>query len=262
MNRATSVLLTILLFTSVITAPGCSGGNSMVQPPPAISVSVSAGSPNVPAGGTAPFTATVTNDLSSMGVTWSVSCSVAQCGTVSPTSTLSGNSTTYTAPPTPPPSDMLITLKATSVADTSKSNSATITFSAVSVSVSLTSASVQAGNSVDISASVNNDLSGQGVTWSISPPSGVGTLTNASNSAITYNAPTTPPSIDAAVTITATSVLDTTKSATIIITVPFVTIAVTPLSASIEATATVPNLTATVAHDPSNKGVSWTVSCA
>jgi predicted dienelactone hydrolase len=262
MRRATSVVLTILLFTSVINSLGCSGGNSMVQPAPVISVSVAAGSANVPAGGTASFTATVTNDTSSRGVTWSVSCSAAQCGTVSPTSTMSGNSTTYSAPTTPPPSDMTITVKATSIADTSKSNSATITFSAVTVSVSLTSASVQAGNSLDISASVNNDLSGQGVSWTISPASGVGTLNNANNSGVTYTAPATSPSSDASVTLTATSLFDTTKSATVKITVPFVTIAVTPLSASIEATATVPNLTATVAHDPSNKGVSWTVSCA
>ena len=262
MRRATSVVLPILVFTSVIIALGCSGGNSFVPPPPVISVSVSGSSPNVPAGGTASFTANVTNDTSSRGVTWTVSCSASQCGSVSPTSTQSGVSTTYTAPTVPPPSDTTITVKATSIADTSRSNSATITFSAVTVATSLTSASVQAGNSLNISASVNNDLSGQGVTWSISPSSGVGTLINSSTIGVTYTAPATPPASDAAVTITATSVLDTTKSATVTITVPFVTIAVTPLSASIEATATVPNLTAVVAHDPSNKGVNWTVSCA
>jgi predicted dienelactone hydrolase len=262
MNRATSVLLTTLLFTSVILTLGCGGGNSMVSPPPVISVSVAAGSPNVPAGGTASFTATVNNDTSSRGVTWSVTCPVSQCGSVSPASTLSGNSTTYTAPAAPPPSDMTITVKATSVADTSKSNSATITLSAVSVSVSLTSASVQAGNSVDITASVNNDLSGQGVTWSISPASGLGTLTNVGSSGVTYNAPATPPASDATATITATSLIDSTKSVAIKITVPFVTIAITPASASIQAAATVPNLTATIANDSSHMGVNWTVSCA
>lgn len=262
MNRPATVVLTLVVFTATAMIVACSGPASVVGPPPVISVAVSAGSPNVPAGGTASFTANVTNDSSGRGVTWTVSCSASQCGTISPSSTLSGVSTTYTAPAAPPPNDMTITVKATSMADTSKSNSATITFSAVTVSTSLTSASVQAGNTLDISASVNNDLSGQGVTWSISPSSGVGTLTNVSNSGVTYSSPATPPASDAAVTITATSVLDTTKSATITITVPFVTIAVTPASASIQAAATVPNITATVGHDPGNKGVNWTVSCA
>ncbi len=262
MNRFATVLLTVLVFTFTAMIVACSGPASVMGPPPVVSVAVTAGSPNVPAGGTASFTATVTNDTSGRGVTWSVSCSASQCGSVSPTSTTSGVSTTYTAPAAPPPSDMTITVKATAVVDTSKSNSATITFSAVTVTASLTSASVQAGNSLNISASVNNDLSGQGVTWSISPSSGVGALTNNSTSGVTYTAPATPPASDAAVTVTATSILDPTKSATINITVPFVTIAVTPTSASIEATATVPNVTATVAHDPSNKGVNWTVSCA
>ena len=263
MNRSAYGLLTILVFISLATIVACSGPASVMgPPPPVISVSVSAGSPTVPAGGTASFIATVSGDSSNSGVTWSASCSASQCGSFSPPSTPSGTATLYTAPNTPPPSDMTITVKATSVHDGSKSNSATITFSAVSVSISPASASLQAGNSLPVSATVNNDLSGKGVSWSISPASGVGTLTNVTTSGVTYAAPTTPPASDTMVTITATSLIDTTKSIALQITVPSVTIAVTPASASIQAAATVPNITATVGNDPSNKGVNWTVSCA
>ena len=263
MNRFVSVLLAVLVFVSAAMIVACSGPASLMTGGGGqISVSVSAGSPSVPAGGTASVIATVSQDSSNKGVTWSVSCSASQCGSVSAITTASGVSTTYSAPATPPPADITITVKATSIADTSKSNSTTITFAAVSVSVSPTSASVQAGNSLPINASVNNDLSGQGVSWSISPASGAGTLTSPNSSAVTYTAPTTPPATDTMVTITAKSLTDTTKSVAMNITVPSVTIAVTPASASIEATATVPNITATVGNDPSNKGVTWMVSCA
>ncbi len=263
MNRPASVLLILFGFTSVITLTGCSGsGGSTTPPPPVISVSVSADSTSVPAGGTASVTATVGQDSSARGVTWKVSCSAAQCGSVSSVMSASGTPTTYTAPTVPPVSDITITVTATSVTDASKSNSVTITVPALSVSASPATAAVQAGLSLPITASVNNDLSGNGVSWSISPASGLGTLTNATTTDVTYTGPATPPASDTTVTITATSLVDTTKSFAITITVPSVTLSVAPLTPSTAAAGTVPNIIATVGNDLGHKGVNWTISCA
>jgi dienelactone hydrolase len=263
MNRAASLALSVVGLTLVAIIAGCGGSsNSVTSTPPPITVSVSASSTSVPAGGSASFTATVSQDTSGKGVTWTVTCSASQCGSVSPTSTASGSPTTYTPPSTPPPSDITITVKATSVADTSKSNSATIIFAAITVSVSPGTASVQAGNALPIGVTVNNDQSGQGVSWAISPASGAGSLSNVSNNGATYNAPATPPASPLTVTVTATSLADTTKSAVVTITVPSIKVSVTPTTASIPAGSTVSNLTAVVANDASHKGVTWSVSCS
>src|SRR6202008_3475207 len=119
-----------------------------------------------------------------------------------------------------------------------------------------------AGNSVPMNVSVNNDPSNQGVKFTISPASQAANLTVQDPFDAIYNAPTTPPASDLTVTVTATSVEDSTKTSTVIITVPSATIAVTPATATVDATGTVPNLIATVSNDPSNKGVTWTVACA
>jgi hypothetical protein len=84
---------------------------------------------SVAAGATAAVTATVTNDSANAGVTWSVTCGSAQCGSFNPTATPSGTATTYTAPATPP-SPATVTVTATSVTDTTKSASASITITA------------------------------------------------------------------------------------------------------------------------------------
>ncbi len=104
-----------------------------------ISVSVSPTSASVVVNLTLQFTATVTNDGANggagAGVTWTltqngVACSPG-CGTVSPTNTASGASTTYTAPAVVP--DLpLVTITATAVTDVTKSASAVITVTTAS----------------------------------------------------------------------------------------------------------------------------------
>jgi hypothetical protein len=75
------------------------------------------------------FTATVANDSASAGVTWSVTCGSAQCGSFNPATTPSGTATAYTAPAAPP-TPATVTVTATSVADTTKSASASVTITA------------------------------------------------------------------------------------------------------------------------------------
>src|ERR1700678_626697 len=85
---------------------------------------------------------------------------------------------------------------------------------AISVSLSATPTSLFVGGTTPITATVVNDSANAGVIWSCAPANTCGTFSmpsSASGAAISYMAPTTVPS--GAVIITATSVTDTTKSA-------------------------------------------------
>jgi hypothetical protein len=188
-----------------------------------ITVVVSPASVSVQAGiGTQNFTATVQNDIQNKGVTWSLSgagCSGAACGTLSNVTT---TSVTYTAPANQPTPNTA-TLMATSVSDTTKNYSTTITLiPPVSVSIAPPSASVAVSMPQAFSATVQNDAQNKGVTWSLSGAgcSGAtcGTLSNVTTTSVTYTAPTSVPS-PATVTVTATEVADTTKSAAAVVTI-------------------------------------------
>ncbi len=267
MRRQFGLYLLALAAMGAMSVVGCNGG-SPPPPPPPIAVSVSPTNPTVQEGATQAFTATVSNDSANNGVTWSVSCSVSSCGTVSPASSASGATTTYTAPG-PPASTLTVTLTATSVADTTKKATATITVPAITVTVAPSSAPVNTGSSAPFTATVTNDSSATpSVTWTVScstaPCGSVSPTSSASGASVTYTAPTTAPSSGLAVTLTATSVADTTKTATanITVTVPPITVTVAPPSATVNAGSSAP-FTATVTNDPSaTPMVNWTVSCS
>jgi hypothetical protein len=109
------------------TLSGCGGGGSSNStPPPAISLSVRAANPSIDQGQTTTVTATATNDGSSKGVTWSVTCNAVACGSVSPQVTTSDAAATYTAPA----NGAKVTVTATSVADSSKTASSSVTVNA------------------------------------------------------------------------------------------------------------------------------------
>jgi hypothetical protein len=97
----------LLAFVCVWILAGCGSGS---QP---LTITVTAASATLQAGGTVQATATVANDSANKGVTWTVTCSTAQCGSVSPATTASGTATTYTAPSTPPASDLTVTITTT-----------------------------------------------------------------------------------------------------------------------------------------------------
>ena len=187
-----------------------------------ISVSVSPATASVRAGGgTQQFTATVHNDWHHRGVRWTLSgagCSASTCGTLSATTSASGALITYTAPPNVP-NPATVSLTATSVSNTAKRASATITVTGSSAARSVTILPKRAGLTVtqtlSVTATVQNDVSAAGVTWSASGPacSGItcGTFANATSSSATYAAPNTP----GIYSITATSVADVTKGASI-----------------------------------------------
>ena len=85
---------------------------------------------------------------------------------------------TYHAPPDPLASDTGVSIVAISKSDHSKQGLATITVVALSVSLSASESTVLAGGSATVDARVVSDPSGKGVTWSLSPASGAGTLSD------------------------------------------------------------------------------------
>jgi hypothetical protein len=133
--KTSSYWVPIVLALALCACSGGSGGGSggsgggSSPPPPAIAVSVSPSTATVPTGSMIRVTGTVSNDASNSGVSWTLSCSVAQCGSISPTTTPSGVATVYTAPATIAANanaNVNITLTATSIADKSKVSSATL----------------------------------------------------------------------------------------------------------------------------------------
>ncbi len=187
-------------------------------PPPNVTVTIQPTSATLFLGQTQQFQATVTGD-SNMNVTWEVSGITGGSSTVG---TISASGL-YTAPPILP-SPASVTVTAVSQVNPKDSASVPVTLQDnIVVSVSPPSATLATGAAQVFSATVTGTGSpSTSVTWSVDGiPGGNSTFgtiaTNGPGSAV-YNAPATPPT-PASVTVTATSVADTSKSANAIVTV-------------------------------------------
>jgi len=225
----------------------------------AVLLSISPTSATVPAASTDSFTASVTG-ATNTAVAWSLSgagCGGASCGTLATSLTAA----VYTAPlvaPSPPS----VTVAATSMADPTKTASATVTIvaaAAVLLSINPTSATVPTATTDSFTASVTGTTN-TAVAWSLSGAgcSGIscGTLSTSSLTAI-YKAPVVAPS-PPSVSVVATSMAAPNKSASASVTiVSVVSVAVTPSSASV-ATGATQQLTASVIGS-SNAAVTWSV---
>jgi len=85
----------------------------------------------------------------------------------------------------------------------------------ISVQVSASATQTDQGGPVNVTATVTNDSSERGVSWSLNGP---GSLTHQSSLSVVYAAPSNGSGVQSA-TITATSVADNTKTASVIITI-------------------------------------------
>ena len=195
-----------------------------VTPPPAISVSITNKFTTI-AAGAAPVTlnATVQNDPANKGVTWTLTAGGAACTLCGTLSGATTTSVTYTPPAVVPAApNNAPTITATSVSDSTKSDSDgfTITTAPAPISVTITNkiSTIAAGAApVTFSASVANDSSNKGVTWTLTAGGAActlcGTLSGATTTSVTYTPPAAvPASPNNAPTLVATSVADTTKS--------------------------------------------------
>ena len=262
-----SLLLLIGLGTiaALVACGGSNNNNNNKTITISLSTTPSPAPTSLAPGGTLQVTATVTNDSANGGVTWS--CTPAStCGSFSANSSASGVAVTYTAPATAPASSVVIT--ATSVTNTSVSQSlAAITITpAITVSLSSFPTSLFVNDTAPITATVANDSSNAGVTWSCTPASACGTFsssTSASGTPVIYTAPSTVPS--STVVITATSIANTSISqSTPAITINAasgITVSLSGVPTSL-ATGGTASITATVANDTANGGVSWSCTPA
>lgn len=235
---------------SVVDSTQSGSATVTVQPAtPAITVAISPTTAALSPLQTQQFSATV-NNSSNQAVTWQVDDidgGNSSVGTIS-------SSGLYTAPSAAGSH----VIKATSVANSAKSASATVTVSltpAISVNVTPATASVASQQTQQFSATVNNS-SNQAVTWQVDDISGGNTTVGTISTNGLYTAP-----IEAGThVIKAISVADTTKSGGATVTVSTntaITVEVTPAAATV-ATLQSQQFTATVSNS-SNTAVIWQV---
>jgi hypothetical protein len=226
-------------------------------PPAPVTVSLVPTSAAVFLGGTQQFTATVSNTTNT-AVSWQVNGIAggdASVGTISATGL-------YTAPrrlPTP----ATVTIRALSLADPTKSASATVTIqSDVTVSVTPATAAVELGASTQFTAAVSGSGDpDRAVRWSVNGIEGGDASVGTISATGLYTAPRRLPA--GAVTVMATSLADPTKSVSAAVTITsHLTVAITSGPTSVQNGATA-QYTATVTPAPGSNpdpGVVWSVN--
>lgn len=128
---------------------------------------------SMPANTQAPVSAVVTNGVPPGGVTWTVQCgssAAGACGYILPYQTPSGNTATYTAPPSLPSGP--VTIVATSTASPGVNVSSIPVTVQASTALSLrfiptAPSQLQAGATVNLNAAVSNDSTSAGVDWQV-----------------------------------------------------------------------------------------------
>lgn len=238
---------------------------------------------SVPAGNTASIVATLTpvpGSNPSTNLSWALSgpgCSSTACGTLTVVTTqgsggsVTADTATYTAPATPPNPDT-VTVTVTPQADPTKAAQATMAVQAgINVSISPGTATLAANHRVTLTAQVFGTTN-MGLNWSVGGILGGNTtlgqicvvasnpcqsVTGGSASQVDYVAPGTIPQPNP-VSVTATSLADSTKSASAQITViNHVLVSVLPQSITLAPLA-VEGFTASVLGT-SNQSVVWQV---
>lgn len=201
-------------------APSNTVGNTTIalsQAPPA----------TLSANGTATISATVSNDSTNAGVDWSCA-PVGTCGTFSPAHTVSGATTTYTAPN----AAASVTITATSTYIHSATAVGTITITGGTnntVAISITTAppaTLLVNGTAPVSATVTNDSANAGVDWTCTPIGTCGTF-NPAHTASGANTIYTAPGAAVAAVVTATATSSHTATATANISVTAATTTVT-----------------------------------
>jgi hypothetical protein len=225
-------------------------------------VNISPNSASLTTGASQTFNASVTGSGNpDLSVTWSVNGVAGGNTTAGTISSTGPDSAMYTAPAAPP-SPPTVSATATSVADPSRSASASVTIQCGNSSAVLpATASVALGQSQIFTATLCVPPGTQ-ITWDVNGIVGgnatLGTVTNNGSAMATYTAPSSSPAANP-VTLRATSQTSPPQSATANITiVSNVTVTVAPGSASVPVSQRA-LFTATVANS-SNTAVTWTVN--
>ena len=220
----------------------------------AIHVSIDPPEAMVDAGSSQVFTANVENDSTDGGVTWAITPESGAGTLENP----AGQSVTYVAPADAPPSDVPITISATSKTDTRQIGSSSVTLPAPILVIEPTSATLDAGETQIFAASIQHDPNpaALNVTWSIRPQTGAGELSDATSTTVTYHAPQSPPLSDMAVTIVARATTPAGLSARAEATISAITMSIDPLSALVPR-GTQQAVDVRLDHDAEERGVTW-----
>lgn len=219
---------TVTVTATSITDPTRSASVTFTIAVAAVSVSITNPISTIVAGGAAAnLGATVTNDVGTAGVAWTLvttgtttACSPT-CGTISGATT---TGVTYTPPPTVA-ATIMASIVATSNADNTKSAIDAFTVTqpgavAVTITNPITTATAGSTTNIVLNATVANDVGAAGVTWQLvtggtttacSPD--CGTMVSSTTTSFTYLPPATVPT-NPSTSIIATSVADNTKSTT------------------------------------------------
>jgi len=256
MPAATSVTV-----TATAASDSQASASATVQIQSGITVNVAPGAANVPPGGTQHFTASVSGSANS-AVSWSISgTSGVTSGGDTTNGTLSAtgsNTATYTAPAIPPGS--AVTIAATSVADPTKSASASVTVSCPAVnSIAPSSANVTAGGAQVFTATLCVTPA-TALTWEVNGIAGgsaaLGTIATSSATTEAYTAPSTVPPNP--VTIDAVAGTQSASATVTVVSAPTISVTVSPPSAIVPAGASAP-FTASVSG-ATNTGVTWSIN--
>jgi hypothetical protein len=228
-------------------------------------------------------------DVINAGVDWTVICggnpvtgsiTNGACGTLAPAHTADGGTTLFTAPSTAP-IGTTVTITARVTSNPSQASSVSLTVLSTPIAISFFQAppsSLEVGASNPFTVSVINDPSNAGVIWqatcgSVACGSFNPTTSTGTQARTTYTAPAVVPN-GGTVTIAATSLTDTTKSVTAIVTItgppppppppPSITVSILPANIYVQKAGAERSalLTAIVSNDAAFAGIDWTVSCS
>ncbi len=250
---------TAFTVTAVADADTSIAASASVAVTPVVAVTINPHNTSVETNHTQQFSATVVNTTNTV-VTWQVNGVPGGNSTVG---TINGSGL-YTAPGSIPTQPQII-VTVISVADPTKSDSATVTISLTPVlTVDPPQAMVVVGNQQPFTASING-LSNSAVNWSVSGTGCTAAQCGAVNSSGLYTAPASVPN-PAAVTVTATSQVDNTVTGTATVTV------IAQLGVSISPTGTrlsplhvalggTQIFNAQLVGDTQNLGVQWVLVC-
>lgn len=272
--RFAELTLPSMIALAILALAGCSAGAGSGSQGSGsnITVTITKEVTSVQAGTTAiSFSATVQNDSSNKGVTWSLTASGSSCSpTCGALSAATSTSVTYTPPAAAGASpNNQPTLTATSVANTSKTATDTFTVSpAVSVTITNKVSTVNAGSEPFVlNATVANDSTNSGVSWALTANGSAcspacGSLSGSTTASVTYAPPaTTPASPNNQPKITATSIANSSEFDFDSFTISQAAISVTILNkiASVPANSGNVLFNASVQNDSANAGVTWTL---